>query len=172
MTPLDVTTILGNKTQPWFHVCQLNLERSDARSFFQVGPVVADEPRLGDADYWAVQFDCSLKICFEFFHSSDASNVYADLPCPQHVRRHLRHWNTNLFDLPAEVTERDRAEMIDRFAVEIPALHELTKYQVWRQGDDGNEMPVGCPTTKRDADCWIRELESHGHKQIYWSSHS
>ncbi len=49
-------------------------------------------------------------------------------------------------------------------------LRELEAFQVWRQGDDGNQVKVGAPTTKRDADCWVAELESHHHKQIYWVS--
>ncbi|MEM7316101.1 MAG: hypothetical protein AAF497_23450, partial [Planctomycetota bacterium] len=47
-------------------------------------------------------------------------------------------------------------------------LANLKALQVWRQGDDGNPMPVGHPTSERAARCWAAELESHGHKQIYW----
>lgn len=89
MIPLDVTTIFGNKTRPWFHVCLLNVKREKASEFFPVPPVVSDEPGLGEADYWAVQFDCGLKIAFEFFHLSEGVSVYSDLRCVQHVRRHI-----------------------------------------------------------------------------------
>jgi hypothetical protein len=170
MIALDVTTILGNKTKPWFHVCQLNVLREDASSFFDVAPVVADEPGLGDADYWAVQFECGLELGFEFFHLSEGASVYADMPCPQHVRRHLRHWDGELVDVPPDMFAPDREAMIERFAGQNPALLELDAFQVWRQGDDGKQVKVGLPTTKRDAECWVAEFESHHHKQIYWVS--
>jgi hypothetical protein len=115
-----------------------------------------------------VQFECGLKIGFEFFHSYEGAYVYAGSPCPQHVRRHLRNWHRNLGDVPRERQEQDRNAMIEDFSQRMPELLELEAYQVWRQGDDGNPISVGVPTTRRDAECWIAELESHFHKQIYW----
>ncbi|HVX64412.1 MAG TPA: hypothetical protein VHC19_27565 [Pirellulales bacterium] len=170
MIALDMTTILGNTRRPWFLVHLLKIRREAASEFFSVAPAVAEEPGLGMADYWAVQFECGLKIGFEFFHSSEGAYVYADLPCPQHVRRHLRHWHSNLQDIPREWQEPDRTAMIEQFSHQMPELLELEAYQVWRQGDDGNPIPVGVPTTKRDAECWLAELESHLHKQSYWVS--
>lgn len=168
MIPLDVTTILGNKSRPWFLVCLLSVKREEASGFFPVRPVVSNEPGLGDADYWAVQFNCGLKVAFEFFHLSEGASVYADLPCSQHVRRHFRHWDRKLVDISREMLEPDRTAMIERFSQQMPELLELEEYQVWRQGDDGNQVRVGVATTKRDAQCWVAELESHFHKQIYW----
>ena len=52
------------------------------------------------------------------------------------------------------------------------SLATLTAFQVWGQGDDGNAMPVGFPTSERDAKCWVAELELHGHKQTYWYGRS
>lgn len=170
MIPLDVTTILGNKARPWFLVCQLNVTRDEASKFFPVAPVASYEPGLGDADYWAVKFDCGLQVAFEFFHLSGGASVYVDLPCAQHVRRHLKYWDRRLVDIPREVQEPDRGAMIERFSQQMPELLELEAFQVWRQGDDGNRVPVGAPTTRRDAECWVAELESHFHKQIYWVS--
>lgn len=170
MTPIDVTKILGNKTRPWFHVRQLDIDRHVAAAFFEVDPVVADEPGLGDADYWAVEFDCGLKLAFEFFHWGKGGSVLADLPCSQHARRHLRHWDSALVEVPREKQEPDRSAMIERFAADIPELLELEAFQVWRQGDDVNQVKIGLPTTKRDADCWVADFESHHHKQIYWVS--
>lgn len=125
---------------------------------------------MGLADYWVVEFDCGLRLGFEFFHLSFGGSVFADLPAPQHARRHLRHWETHLADMPPEACERDRNTMITLFESEIPELRELNSFQVWRQGDDGNSIPVGYPTTRRDADCWVQELESQVHKQSYWCS--
>ena len=170
MIALDASTMIGSKERPWFHVLQLNVERDVASEYFPVEPVVADEPGLGNADYWFVEYECGLKVGFEFFHLSSGASVYADLPTPHHARRHLRHWNGQLADIPPEMWERDRNSMIEMFESTIPELREPNNYQVWRQGDDGNPMPVGSPTTKRDADCCVQELESHGHKQLYWCS--
>lgn len=113
MIPLDVATILGNKSRPWFHVCDLKVKRGKASEFFPVAPVVADEPGSGDADYWAVQFDCGLRVAFEFFHRFEGGLVYADIPGAQHVRRHFRHWDRDLVDIPCEWTEPDRTAMIE-----------------------------------------------------------
>ena len=168
MVPLDFTTVLGNRTEPWFNVCQLNVPREQAASFFETPPVVAEEPGLGFADYWGVQFDCGLKVGFEFFHDAVGAIVFADLPCAQHVRRHLRHWDRELTDDPPEMYAADRNSMIERFSAANPVLLELEDFQVWRQGDDGNQVKIGVPTTKRDAECWVAEFESHLHKQIYW----
>jgi hypothetical protein len=170
MIALDLTTILGNTTRPWFLVHLLHVKREAASEFFSVAPVVAEEPGEGIADYWAVQFECGLKIGFEFFHSLEGAYVYADLPCAQHVRRHLRHWHRDLVDVSRDRQEPDRSAMIKEFSAQMPELLELEAYQVWRQGDDGNPIRVGAPTTKRDAECWLAELESHFHKQIYWVS--
>ncbi|MEL6105379.1 MAG: hypothetical protein AAFU85_05055 [Planctomycetota bacterium] len=172
MTPLDVTSILDDKSRPWFHVCQLNLDRTDASAFFAVDAVVADEPGLGDADYWAVKFDCGLELIFELFHFVQAGSIFADLPSAQHTHRHLRHWDSELVDVPREMQEQGRRAMIERFADDFPELLEVEGFQVWRQGDDGNQVKIGTSTTKRDADCWVAEFESHHHKQIYWVSRS
>ena len=41
MFALDLTTILGNKTQPWFLMYPLKINRGTASDFFSVAPVVA-----------------------------------------------------------------------------------------------------------------------------------
>lgn len=40
--------------------------------------------------------------------------------------------------------------------------------QVWRMGDDGNEMPVRYATSITDTRCITSELESRNHKQVFW----
>ena len=46
---------------------------------------------------------------------------------------------------------------------------ETMTWSVWRQGDDGNEFLVESGLTKHAADERVVELESHGHKQLYWA---
>ncbi|PQO27771.1 hypothetical protein [Blastopirellula marina] len=168
---LDVTKILGSRERPMFLLAELWVNRKTARDFYGAEPVIAEEPGLGLADYWGVQFDCGMKIFFEFFHlSSECGLIYSDMPCVQHLQRHLRLWHDALQIFPEDVFELDRNSMIQRFHHVMPELLELHAYQVWRQGDDGNPMPMGDPTTRRDAQCWSAELESSMHKQIYWVS--
>ena len=168
MKPLDVKKMLGNRTQPWFLLFELHISREEAKSFFSVDPVVSPEDFEGEGDYWALQCDCGLRISFEFFYSFPGGLVYANMPCPQHVRRHLKHWEHQLIPIPDEQTELDRNGMIDHFKNEIPDLLQTKTYQIWRQGDDGNPIAIGNPTTKNDAECWVSELESYPHKQLYW----
>ena len=42
------------------------------------------------------------------------------------------------------------------------------RWTVWRQGDDGNPFPVRTRLSEDAADRLVAELESHGHKQLYW----
>lgn len=161
--------MFGDRSRPWFLLFTLNRERQEIQRYLQADPFVASEPGLGNADYWAVQFDCGLRILFEAFHDSSCPMVAADLPCVQHVERHLHHWGNYLVDISDQFL-KDRDSMVRRFVEEMPELNELKSYQVWRQGDDGNQVRVGLRTTKRDAECWIAEFEKHHHKQIYWVS--
>lgn len=170
MIQLDAKTIIGNKSRPWFFVFHLNINRNKAYQWFKIEPHVAAEEGLGDADYWALEFECGLRVAFEFFHFSNGGIVYATEPVPQHVARHLSHWKTELNESAFEFFEPERTSMIERFGSEMPELKELNSFQLWRQGDDGNKMKVGFPTSRRDAECWAAELESHKHKQIYWVS--
>ncbi len=170
MKTLDVVQMFESQNLPWFDLFQLDVDRKMAAEWFNTTPHVAWVDGLGDADYWAVEFDCGLKVAFEFLHYGYSASVSANEPVSQHVERHLRHWQDKLREYPKETFERDRALMFERFAAKMPELTELHKYQLWRQGDDGNQVAIGVPTSKRDATCWQAELESHKHKQIYWVS--
>ena len=39
---------------------------------------------------------------------------------------------------------------------------------VWRQDDNGNRFVVEANLTRERAQALAAELESHGHKQLYW----
>lgn len=169
MQVLDVSKFLGSRERPMFSIAELRLKRTELRDLLGADPVVAEEPGWGLADYWATQYECGLKVFYEFYHDNSGSGiVYADMPCPQHVCRHLRLWEQQLHIFPDDMFALDRDSMITRFGKVMPELHQLNAYQVWRQGDDGNQVPVGYPTTQRDAQCWLSELEVSIHKQIYW----
>lgn len=168
MKTLDVAPILKSKVRPWFVVFQLNVDRQKAALWFNCAPHVDWVDGLGDADYWAVEFDCGLSVAFELLHYGNCGAVFATEPVPQHVQRHLRHWRDQLHEYPPETFEQDRTHMIQKFALQMPQLLRLHGYQLWRQGDDGNPIKVGFPTSEQDATCFQAELESHKHKQIYW----
>lgn len=172
MIILDVNKtpgMFGDRSFPWFYLFQLVVPRKEIRDYLQADPVVDNEANWGNIDYWAYQLDCGLKIALEAFHDGPHAMVAADMPCRQHVARHLHHWEKHLVDVSDQFAD-DHNHFIQRFAAEMPELNELKSYQVWRQGDDGNQVPIGSPTTKRDAECWVAEFESHRHKQIYWVS--
>lgn len=152
-----------------FFVVDLGINRELAINLLGLPHHTEHKEGLGLAEYWAFSFPCGLKICYQFFQLTDQGGVYADMPEVEHVRRHLPFPDSiqQPLDLTELKTQIDVAVATE--ALPREAIQELRSVQVWRQGDDGNEMPVGFPTTKRDAACWIQELESHGHKQTYWS---
>ena len=119
---------------------------------------------IGNKSYpWFQIFDLNI-------NRGEGGGVLATAPVPLHVERHLSHWKADLIESPSNLFEQDRTHMIERFRSEIPELQELSSFQVWRQGDDGNRMKVGFPTSKRDAECCVAKLELHKHKQNYWVS--
>lgn len=126
---------------------------------------------LGDADCWAFAWPCGLQLCITFIHPwgnvPAQGHAFADLPEVQHGMRHLMFPASIMTAASLDVIqpEMDALSQHERWK---EALSNLNTFQVWRQGDDGNEIPVGSPTSERDARCWVAELESHGHKQIYW----
>ena len=157
-----------------FHIANLAYEISVVRDRLGVSPYQDFVDGLGDADYWAFEYPCGLRLLFEFIHPIGSgmngyANVFADLPEIGHGLRHIPfpqivHGCSTLKDNGAEINA-----LLDRepWATSLATLHH---FQVWRQGDDGNQMPVDTPTSERDAKCRVQELESHGHKQIYWYS--
>lgn len=174
MKALDFRYLTDTKRFPWFRVYHLQVDRAAAAEWFsrefRCPAHVEVVDGLGDADYWALECDCTLKIGFEFVHLGKGGLVYASEPIGQHVARHLSHWKDALHEVPAETMKPEYAGTIERFAATIPALNELAAFQLWRQGDDGNQIEIGTPTSRLNAECLLAELESHKHKQTYWIS--
>lgn len=45
-----------------------------------------------------------------------------------------------------------------------------SEWSVWRQDDNGNRFRFESGLTERQAQQLTTELESHGHKQLYWTT--
>ena len=159
-----------------FHIANLQYDLALAKSLLG-DPAHRDwVDGLGEADYWAFAYPCGLKLVYQFIEPLGSgmpgyAGVYADLPEIEHAIRHLPFPKT--IQTPSTIDANARE--IEGYSSREPwatSLATLTAFQVWRQGDDGNAMPVGFPTSERDAKCWVAELESHGHKQTYWYDRS
>ena len=155
-----------------FHLANLTYDIEHARKMFGSSSYHDFVDGLGDADFWAFTYPCGMKLLYEFIHplvptADGIANVYGDLPEFAHAERHIPFPKNSIHQSSPENNKRE----IEHFKTVEPwpaEISSLFSYQVWRQGDDGNEMPVGEPTSQRDAECWVRELDSHGHKQTYW----
>lgn len=49
-------------------------------------------------------------------------------------------------------------------------LEEVSRWEVRRIDDNGNEFQVAWGLSREDADVVLKELESTAHKQHYWIS--
>lgn len=131
---------------------------------------------LGDGDYWAFEYPCGMQLGFLFIHAlgrgsgleAPSGIVFGDLPEIQHGMRHVPFPSSCQTASTLEANAKEIEAYSKNDDPRAQQLGNLHAFQVWRQGDDGNEMPVGAPTTERDAKSWVQELESHGHKQMYW----
>lgn len=168
MKALEFSEIFAQRL-PWFHLFELNVPRRSIAEWVGADSNEEWSDGLGNANHFAVEFDCGLIVAFECYDEGDAVFVVATEPAPQHVKRHLSHWDSNLeniFDCDGPMS--DRRVVLDSFLERMPHLLESNCYQLMRQGDDGNQFPIGEPTSKLDASCWMAELEARGHKQTYW----
>lgn len=164
--PLDTAALIVDSTRPWFVVFYLQAPRPAVREWLHFPPHVSGENGLEDADYWAIEFPCGLQLLLESFPTGEGVCICANEFAHQHVARHLKHWAGQLRKGGHDL---EVAHTIGKFA-DHPDVRDMQAFQLWRQGDDGNAFPVGEPTSRRDAECWQAELESHKHKQIYWVS--
>lgn len=162
----DFIKTFGSNELPWFHLFQLDVRRQSIADWVREEPHVEKTDGLPDADYFAVEFDCGLIVSFE---CADIVIVVSTEPVLQHVRRHLAHWEPHLGSVFDDYgTTSERRAKLDQYGDKMPHLLEPDCYQLMRQGDDGNQFPIGEPTSKLDASCWMAELEARGHKQTYW----
>lgn len=49
-------------------------------------------------------------------------------------------------------------------------MNSANTWSVYRQDDNGNRFLVQTGLTEAAATALARELESHGHKQLYWAT--
>ena len=167
MKILDSQSDAISKNKPWYAVFQLLRERDTVAEWFKSSPQVEWPIGRSYPDSWVVQFDCGLLVGFEFgLH--DGGAVFATEFSAQHILRHLNHWRKHMVEYPSDSHRKHRS--MRYFATSTLEGRNWRGYQLWRQGDDGNPVRIGDPTTRRDAMCWQAQLESHKHKQIYWVS--
>lgn len=152
----------------WLFVC--NVSRHVAAE--KLGPPMLTDwiDGLGNADFWAFEFPCGLKVAFEFYHLVPRGRLIADSPELDHILRHIPFSLAECVRIDDAALRAQLQGLLSAFPERKSEIESLHSFQVWRQGDDGNPFHVGSPTSERDAKCWVRHLESLGHKQLYWYS--
>jgi len=122
----------------------------------------------GPIERWAFRYDCGLQLIYQLDIYDKQTLVIPDIPEIEHVARHLP-FSTSRVTLMPDDELRDQVKLaLSMYPDRETEFDALAVAQVWRQGDDGNEIPVGQCTSERSAKCHVAELESHGHKQTYW----
>ena len=122
----------------------------------------------GPMERWAFRYDCGLQLVYELDITNEQTLIIPDVPEIQHVALHLPFQRSRI----TLISETDLAVQVQLALTMYPERQAefdgLDAAQVWRQGDDGSQMPVDSPTSKRAAKCRLAELERHKRKQIYW----
>lgn len=125
---------------------------------------------LGHADFWAFEYSCGLQVVFQFMHDSEGGLVWADSLEIDHVLRHIPSAVADCVRIDDETLQSQIELLLSAYPDRQSEIDSLHSFQVWRQGTDGNPFRVGQPTSKRDAECWVRHFDSLGHHQNYWYS--
>lgn len=125
---------------------------------------------LGEADFWGFEYCCGLQLVYERVEFLGKTRVCADAPELEHALRHMPFPRADCDVIGEAELESALSHLKERYPARRGLLDSLRSFQVWRQGDDGNPVPVGEPTSERDARCWVQQLEALGHKQLYWYS--
>ena len=168
---IDPKTVFGRRDLPWFDLLQIHVQREEFKQWLSSEPLVEWVDGLGEADYWIIGYDCGMWLSFEFVHAYDFGRVSSSEPNANHAIRHLLHWRQDTWVYPEDSFRREREWVLEQFSLSMPQLRQQSCCQLWRQGDDGNPVAIGYPTSEMDASCFKRELEARGHKQIYWVEH-
>ena len=124
----------------------------------------------GPMERWAFRYKCGLQLIYQLDAYNKQTVIFPDVPEIQHVALHLPFQRSRVTLIP----ESDLTEQL-QFALKMHPQRQaefngLTVAQVWRQGDDGNQMPVDPPTSERAAKCRIEKFQTgqYKHKQSYW----
>ena len=155
---------------PWFWVLDIALKRSEITEVLGPPHTMLPEDGTGDADWWAFQYPCGLRLLYGVTHETELAAASANLPQPEHAKRHVPFPQTACTVPATDVTAPNHEYTLHQFSTRIDELNHLRDFQVWRMGDDGNETKIGFPTSYTDGRCLVAEFESHHHKQIYWVS--
>jgi hypothetical protein len=135
---------------------------------------------------WLFRWPCGLEVSVIFGRMSGRVFINSDLPESAHVLRHLdlpgkvewrldeapEHFETYL-GTARNVLERCRPESETPDHVisnlrDCAAWDFSARWRVMRQDDNEFRDTVAIVNGERDARCLQAELESHGHKQMYW----
>jgi len=139
-----------------------------ARSFLcaALGPPQArdvESDGIGPYDLWAMRFACGLEVLLLAFHWDLQAGVALEPDQENHVvlESSTTDWAHIATHLPFEAGAVS-VWMPDRRA------SDPLDWTVLRQDDNGNVFEVKSCSSSCEAHGIVRELESHGHKQIYW----
>lgn len=137
-----------------------------------LGPVMLTDSvdGRGNADFWAFEYPCGLQVVFEFSHQTEGGLILADSPEIDHILRHIPFPPDSCVRIDQDTLDSQLKRLVSAYPERQAEVQSLHSYQVWRQGTDGNPFKVGNPTSKRDAECWVKHFDSLGHHQHYWSS--
>lgn len=170
MKPIFANTIEDAMQGPWFWMRCVACERSEILAHLgEPHWTVSEDGLLFDYHHWVFQADCGFRVCYSFSADGPPEGaIHTCVPEDDHLLRH-DPWCKNNSQRRDDVHfETDIRRRIESYSEADPILGNLHSFQVWRMGDDGNEMNVGYPTSEINARCHVTELESHKHKQIYW----
>ena len=170
MRPVTADTIDDAMKGPWFWMRHIVCARDEL--VHHLGPphwTVPEDGLIYDYHHWVFAAECGFRIWYSFSAAGPPEGVVnTSLPEDDHFLRHDSWACTNTKRRDGIEFKTDIAKLIAYHSKTYPEVNDLASFQVWRMGDDGNEMPVGFPTSAIDARCHVLELESHKHKQIYW----
>lgn len=162
--PVSLDTVFK---QHGFYVANVCLSREQ---FIEVlGPPQRTdwEDGLGPCDYWAFEFPCGLGLVFPYPHYAACGAIMVEDPDVHHAMRHSPFAREHCQTLDGFLREEMQRVAL-RFPDRAAKFLTLQAFQVWRVDDNDNVFAVGDPVSESDAKCWIAELESHGHKQMFY----
>jgi hypothetical protein len=90
------------------------------------------------------------------------------------TNKHARNWQSHrlLIELERIIsglsTESGRLPAADWRLMSLAETNKMGTWVVCRQDDNGNRFVVRTGLSRDEAERMTAELESHGHKQLYW----
>lgn len=152
------------------------------------GEPFTDDPGFPEpVEVWLFQWPCGLEVAIIYAMVSQKAFVGGDLPECGHLLRHLdwpgevawrldehpeefENYRKSASDelIGWENTRLPRSELQRANIQTCSEWNFAARWRVMRQDDNGFRDVVASVNGERDARCLQAELESHGHKQMYW----